>query len=248
MKDLRFLQKLFFLLTMGFALYIMQACSDDEEDEPLNVGTLEEGYVPVTEYHEAVDLGLSVKWANCNVGASLPEEYGEYYAWGEIEKKDTYSSDNYKWYNGSSSTVTKYCTNSKYGTVDNITILAPEDDVAHVKWGGKWRIPTLKEFEELYNDCTWRWSSKNEIYGYTVTGPNGDSIFLPQAGYIHGNPKYLESGGEFGYQGDGGNYWTATLAEEFCQNANIFYFDRWGAKLFTSGGRSLGYTVRPVKD
>ena len=97
--------------------------------------------------HEYVDLGLpsGLKWATCNVGASSPEVYGGYYAWGETEEKSSYSWSTYKWCNGSYDTMTKYCTSSSYGTVDNKTTLDPQDDVAHVKWGGRWRMPTLEE-------------------------------------------------------------------------------------------------------
>ena len=97
---------------------------------------------PAETQYEAVDLGLSVKWASCNVGATTPEDCGDYYAWGEIEEKENYDWSTYKWCNGSYDTQTKYCTNSSYGTVDNKTTLDLEDDVAHVKWGGSWRMPT----------------------------------------------------------------------------------------------------------
>ena len=133
---------------------------------------------------EAIDLGLpsGTKWANMNVAASTPEEYGGYYAWGETEEKDNYSWSTYKWCRGSYDTQTKYCTDSSYGTVDNKTVLDPEDDVAHVKWGGTWRMPTLDEQKELLNKCTWNWTTQNGVNGYKGTGPNGNSIFLPAAG------------------------------------------------------------------
>lgn len=138
--------------------------------------------------HEYVDLGLSVKWATCNVGAKTPEDYGDYYAWGEtetIETKSIYKWSTYKWCKGSKDTMTKYCTNSSYGTVDNKTTLDPEDDVAHVKWGGIWRIPTRAEQDELRNpnNCTWTWTTQGGKNGYKVTSKmNGNSIFLPTAG------------------------------------------------------------------
>ena len=143
---------------------------------------------------EAVDLGLSVKWATFNVGATSPEEYGGYYAWGETEEKEDYSWETYKWCNGSYDTMTKYCTNSSYGTVDNKTVLDLEDDVAHVKWGGDWRMPTTDEQDELRNNCTWEWTALNGVNGYRVTGPNGNSIFLPAAGY-----RYRTAVGSRGY-------------------------------------------------
>lgn len=104
--------------------------------------------------YDWVDLGLSVKWDTCNVGASSPEEYGGYYAWGETEEKRGYDWNTYKWCHGASGFQTKYCTGSNYGTVDNNTVLAPEDDAARVKWGGNWRMPILNEVKELLSKCT----------------------------------------------------------------------------------------------
>ena len=138
------------------------------------------GIISCGHEHEYVDLGLSVKWATCNMGASSPEEYGDYYAWGETETKSTYDWNTYKWCKGSENTLTKYCTDSDYGTVDNKTVLDPEDDVAHVKWGGNWRMPTDAEIEELRENCIWKWTTQNGKNGYKVTSKkNGNSIFLP---------------------------------------------------------------------
>ncbi|MDY4512770.1 MAG: hypothetical protein SPE10_04900, partial [Paludibacteraceae bacterium] len=111
--------------------------------------------------HEYVDLGLSVKWATCNVGASKPEEYGNYYAWGETTTKSTYNWSTYKWCNGSKTTLTKYNTSSSYGTVDNKTVLELADDAARANWGGAWRMPTDAEWTELRENCTWTWITKN---------------------------------------------------------------------------------------
>ena len=111
----------------------------------------------VIDGHEYVDLGLpsGLKWATCNVDATTPEEYGGYYAWGETEEKENYCWNTYKWCNDSLSTLTKYCTDDSYGIiVDNKTILDPEDDVAHVKWGGSWRMPTIDEYKELIYNCS----------------------------------------------------------------------------------------------
>ena len=187
----------------------------------------------------AVDLGLSVLWASCNVGAESPEEYGGYYAWGETEEKTDYSWSTYKWCNGSSTTLTKYCTSSSYGTVDNKTTLDPEDDVAHVQWGGNWRMPTLDEMKELINQCTWEWTTMNGVKGYLVTGPNGNSVFLPAAGYRFGTD--VDGRGSYGL------YRSATLGEDGSDDA--FYL------LFSSGYhawnfyiRVNGYPVRPVTE
>ena len=122
---------------------------------------------------EAVDLGLSVKWANYNVGANYPEDYGYYYAWGEVEEKESYNKEDYV-------EPPFYSTDSWSGE------LPADYDVAHVKWGGDWRMPTIEEQYELRNECTWQWTSLNGVRGYRVTGPNGNNIFLPAAGYREG--------------------------------------------------------------
>lgn len=133
-----------------------------------------------------VDLGLSsgLKWAACNVGAITPEEYGNYYAWGETTQKTApYTWITYKWCNRSSDRITKYCTASDHGTVDNKTVLDKEDDAAAVNMGGSWRMPTYGELYELETECTWTWTTQNSKKGYLVTSKtNGNSIFLPAAG------------------------------------------------------------------
>ena len=142
-------------------------------------------YFPENVY---VDLGLSVKWAICNVGADKPEDVGGLYAWGETEPKDFYFWDTYKYCDGTYNSLTKY-TDSAYGKdgfSDNKSVLDPEDDVAHVKWGGNWRIPTKEELEELRTKCTWTSTTLNGVKGYSVTsnvdGYTDRSIFLPATG------------------------------------------------------------------
>ena len=136
--------------------------------------------------HDYVDLGLSVKWATCNVGATKPEDFGDYFAWGETEPKSTYDWSTYKWCNGSYKTLTKYCNDKKYGHkkfVDNKTQLELSDDAARANWGGSWRMPTKAEITELHEQCTWTWTRQNGMNGYKVTSKkNGNSIFLPAAG------------------------------------------------------------------
>ena len=189
--------------------------------------------------HEYVDLGLpsGLKWATCNVGATTPEEYGGYYAWGETEEKENYSWETYKWCNGSENTMTKYCIDSYYGTVDKKTVLEPEDDVAHVKWGGNWRMPTRVEQRELLNSCTWKWTTLNGVNGYNVTGPNGNSIFLPAAGYRDGT--------DVNFRGYYGNYWSSSLYNDYGNHAcDLYVLDysyHWGISY-----RYYGQSVRPV--
>ena len=139
--------------------------------------------------HEYVDLGLSVKWATCNIGASRPEDYGDYFAWGETRTKSDYSWNTYKWGSGEYS-LSKYITQSKYGRVDNKTILESSDDAARVKWGAPWRMPTMEEMEELCNNCTWKWTTQNGVKGYRVTARNGNSIFLPAGGNMFSNSQF----------------------------------------------------------
>ncbi len=187
--------------------------------------------------HEFVDLGLSVKWATCNVGAITPEEYGGYYAWGEIEEKEYYDSDTYKWYNSSYNTLTKYCIDSIYGSVDNKTFLDPEDDVAHVKWGGSWRMPTVMEQDELLDNCTWIWTTRNGVHGFLVTGPNGNNIFLPAAGY-----RYCE---KLFDSGSWGGYWSSALYYAGDLGAVGLYFLESGYD-WDINDRYIGRSVRPV--
>ena len=136
--------------------------------------------------HECVDLGLSVKWATCNVGAEKPEDFGDYFAWGETEPKTVYSWETYK-YGTAHDQLTKYCSRSrcgKDGFTDRKIVLDPEDDAATANWGGNWRIPTKTELEELSNNCILDWTIQNGVNGYKVKGPNGNSIFFPAAGYV----------------------------------------------------------------
>ena len=197
--------------------------------------------VTVAPLHEAIDLGLSVKWATCNVGADTPEEYGNYFAWGETESKSNYVWSTYKWCNGSYTTLTKYNTNSDYGTVDNKTVLELSDDAARMNWGGSWRMPTDAEITELRTKCTWTWTTQGGKYGYNVQGPNGNTIFLPAAGYRNGTSLY--------HAGSVGKYMSSSLYT----NSDTCY--AWNVS-FSSGGldrsmipsRNCGLPIRPVSE
>lgn len=147
---------------------------------------------------EAVDLGLSVKWANMNVGAKKASGFGTYYAWGETKAKDYYSWNTYAWSKGDSQFLTKY------STTDRRSELAPVDDAAHVTLGGGWRMPTVDEFEELINNCTWEWTMQDGVNGYKVTSKKtGNSIFLPITGFRY----YAETQ----FRSIMGVYWTSSL-------------------------------------
>lgn len=200
--------------------------------------------LPDVNGYEYVDLGLSVLWATCNVGATMPEGYGDYYAWGETEPKIVYSGSTYKYFNGSSSTLTKYCNSSSYGNngyTDTKTTLDPDDDVAHVKWGGDWRMPTKDEFTELRNNCTWTWITLNGVKGYRVTskksGYTDRSIFLPAVGYRSDTGLYDV--------GSDGYYWSSSLYTDYPDYA--WYLNFYSDYYFTINfDRSCGLSVRPV--
>lgn len=194
---------------------------------------------------EAVDLGLSVKWATCNVGALRPYDYGEYYAWGETEPKTNYNWSNYKWCNGHSTTLTKYNTSSSYGTVDNKTGLELSDDVAHVKWGGSWRMPTKDEFIELLNNCTWTWTTLNGVNGYRVTskksGYTDRFIFLPAARCRTDTSSVDTS--------DFGDYWSSSLETDGKNIASDAVLAlRFNSVILEVGycSRDFGRSARPV--
>ena len=185
--------------------------------------------------HEYVDLDLpsGTLWATCNVGANSPEEYGDYFAWGETKPKTTYNWSTYKYCKGTETTMTKYC------TVDNKTELEPSDDAATVNWGSSWQMPSREQRDELtadYYTTTIR-TTMNGVYGIKITSNrNGNSIFLPAAGYLD----------DTGFHNEGrGDYWSRSLGWLGISNAyelgfNYLYF-------LTHGGRYCGYSVRPVR-
>ena len=197
--------------------------------------------------HEYVDLGLpsGLKWATCNIGAEKPEDYGDYFAWGEIKSKESYAWGSYKYrykysYSHGWWTVTKYCTDEEFGKdgfKDNKTELDPEDDVATVNWGKTWRMPTKAEQDELHYNCVWICMAENGVNGCKVIGPNGNSIFLPAAGYM--NDTSLE------YVGSDGYYWSSSLTQ-FPDEAYYVGFGSDGVKSDTDSPRSKGLLIRPV--
>ena len=220
------------ILFMGVVLSTsLVSCGDDDGDGG--------GKTPqeiAANGHEYVDLGLSVKWATCNVGATTPSGYGDYFAWGETTPKSDYSWSTYKYGSGFKA-LTKYCTNESYGAVDNKTVLELTDDVARANWGGLWRMPTKAEQDELRTECTWEWTTENGINGYKVTGKNGNSIFLPAAGYRDGTST--------DDVGSDGSYWSSSLREDSSSSACELDFTS-GNVDWDSSDRRYGQSVRAV--
>ena len=190
--------------------------------------------------HRYVDLGLpsGTLWATCNVGASAPEEFGDYFAWGETEPKEDYFWTTYKWCNGSDHTLTKYCANDYFGTVDNLTVLYPEDDAATVNWGSSWCMPTEEQFLELTGHCSKIWTTRNGVHGYLYIGPSGNTLFLPAAGKRMGSA--LQESGTRGY------YWSRSLVENITYSAWCLNFAS-DYMHSSSTSRNQGITVRAVR-
>lgn len=182
--------------------------------------------------YEYVDLGLSsgLKWATCNVGASAPEECGDYFAWGETEAKTNYSKENSLTYAVSDLL--------EQGFIEKNGLLAPSYDAATANWGEGWRMPTRTEYLELIKECTWEWVTLDDVNGYIVTGVNGNHIFLPASGYRYGS--FLYEIGEFGY------YWNSSKNSDYNTSYRII-FDRESQDVFHFF-RCIGLTVRPVTE
>lgn len=208
-------------LLLAFATIGFTACSSDDDDP---TGGTSGGN------DKAIDLGLpsGTKWASCNVGATNPWESGNYYAWGETESKECYNEDtaiHYDKYKG----IHKYLGDEISGT---------EYDAATAELGDDWRMPTLDEYHELHKNCTWEWTTRNQVNGYNVTGPNGNSIFLPAAG--------AGQNSSISYYNEHGYYWLSTLNINDDEQRAYSIMLRDGARGSNSGNRVAGFTVRAV--
>ena len=185
--------------------------------------------------HEAVDLGLpsGLKWATCNVGASTPEEAGYFFAWGEVENKEEFTWCNYKWTNECQVSPTKY-------VGEPAQTLEPEDDAAHVLWGGSWRMPTENDMKELFTKCSNKFVIQNGVQGLLVTGNNGNTIFLPFVGYKQGTE--LKKANEQAY------WWTSTKPRGYDQQAIYFGSQHDQGRTYVSGrsNRFFGFNIRAV--
>lgn len=189
----------------------------------------------------AIDLGLSVKWANCNIGANSSEEYGDYFAWGDTKTKSDFYENNCITYGKDGGQLISYC------FVDR-NVLKAQYDAATINWGNNWRMPTQKEMQELVDNCTWKWTTQNEVKGCLVTGSNGNSIFLPATGYREFDLPTI-------YAERSGYYWTSTAWDETPNDDKsfgiVFGWDNYlqNTYYYQNGFyRSHGYTIRPVQE
>lgn len=223
--------------------------SHDNQEQKISQQEKKKALTGYTNGHAWVDLGLpsGTLWATMNVGATSPEDYGDYFAWGETKGynfgKTNFTWSTYKWCNGSETTLTKYCTSNNYGYngfTDNRTYLYPEDDAALVNWGIDWCMPTQKQFEELINSSytTTEWTTVNGVNGRKITSKtNGNSIFLPAAG-CRGTSLYEEV--------LRGYYWSRTLNSDYPYDAWHLYFD--SSRMYICRYyRNYGQGVRPVR-
>lgn len=194
--------------------------------------------------HDYVDLDLpsGTLWATCNVGASSPEDYGDYFAWGETTTKSSYDWSTYKYCNGSYNTLVKYCNNSSYGNngfTDGLTVLQTCDDAATVNWGSGWCMPTKVQWEELSNNTTMTWTTLNGVKGSKFVASNGSSLFLPATGYRNGN--------SLNFAGSSGGGLSSSLDTGNPEYAFGIYFSSGGCDVGSSGRRCCGWFVRAVR-
>ena len=214
------MKKIVLLIVLASSLFV-SACQQKEDNPKLG-----------TQNMEAVDLGLFFKWATCNVGATKPEEYGDYFAWGEVTTKSSYTWGNYAWADGSADKLTKYC------PADGLTFLGGDDDAAYKNLGDGWFIPDTNCWEQLKENCDWTWTTQNGVTGYLVTSKkNGNSIFLP---CTH----------NFDYSTDassaGGYYWSSSIEVPYSPWCCIFNYS--GAEICRHGNRYTGLAIRPVTE
>ena len=247
------MKKILLLLAVALALPLVFISCGDDKDEPA-----------VPDNYEYVDLGLpsGTLWATCNVGANSPEEYGDYFAWGETTPKDVYEWQNYTLAHWVYDTISdhfyhvveerwfKYYNwnwiNNTSVKGDGKTELELEDDAAYVNMSSNWRMPTLEQMQELVEECNWQWTQRNGVNGQLVTGPNGKSIFLPAAG---GRSSHLYNEGRHAY------YWSNTrcsrekLTIEAADQgqAYIISFNQWGDHDVWYNSRYDGNTIRAVR-
>ena len=232
-----------FMLMMVFAV----SCNKPIEPNngggngPQNDSIIDDGLL---NGHAYVDLGLpsGILWATCNLGADTPEDFGDYYAWGEPAPKELYDWKSYKYgrFIHERYELNKYCTDSVFGLngfVDDLTLLELDDDLARACWGGGWRMPTIEEWDEMFQNTSSVWTTQNGVNGWLFTASNGNSLFLPAAGYYWNGDLNAA---------DLGVYWSVTLNEEYPYRAWGFHFNSFQCHLCGSSDRNRGQTVRAV--
>lgn len=233
----------FLLAIVAVAAMMLVGCR--KPDDPNNGGNNDNNDTITLENHEYVDLGLpsGTLWATCNVGASRPEDCGDYFAWGETVTKAVYDWKSYKYGHCPDDhfAITKYCTDSIYGLdgfVDNLTVLEPADDAATANWGADWRMPTKEEWKELFLKTTCVWTTQNGMDGRLLIGANGNSIFLPATGF--------RIDGEL--IGPGlGIYWSSSLHTDFNVRGWSFHFEGENCHVCGTYERSRGQVIRAVR-
>jgi len=229
----------FYMVALSLAMMLcvgLTSCNKDDDNDNNNSSTPPASTGKAPENAVAVDLGLpsGTKWANMNVGATTPEGYGGYFAWGETEDKATYSWGTYQY--------------SKDGTKNDLVhigveIVGTKYDAAYMKWGGNWRMPTKEQIMELLEKCSKEWATLNGIGGVLLKGPNGKTIFLPAAG----EKKESLSG-----QGTSGDYWSGsnkTTEFEDSYQLSFHHYTSPEESITTSctdGGRYRGKSIRAV--
>lgn len=228
-KNLTTLTTAFVLSFLSYNVAVQAQVNNDSKQEPLKAP----GFV---------DLGLSVCWGTCNIGADSPEQSGNYFAFGETQEKQSYTWDSYKWCDGAETKLTRYNYDPGHGSVDYQYIMRSDDDVAKARLGGSWRIPTDKEWRELIDECEWKLVENGSDFGYRITGKKEGftdrSIYLPAAGLRNGSNLYTSSG----------FYWSSTtgyVSESGMAKAWFINFSKTNKALALSGFMN-GMTVRPV--
>ncbi len=231
-KKIIIMKKLLLFLILCVANPAFVGCSDEEQGAQGGSGSENKVATGTHEGHQWVDLGIGVKWATCNIGATTPEEYGDYFAWGEISPKTEYTTEN---------SIT-------YGRhIDEVAVVGnPSYDAARANWGGKWRLPSHLDMYILMEECSWISCIQEGHEGYKIVGPNGNSIFLPAAGLYSYNPNFGHDGGSLLDAEKVGLYWTSDPSNSN-RDAYVLEFQRDYFELDRSA-RCSGVTIRPVLD
>lgn len=234
------MQRIVKALAAVMLLTVMFTMGCAPEEDPYNGGNNNGD----AETHEYVDLNLpsGTLWATCNLGADTPEGYGDYFAWGETQSKTSYDWSTYKYCKGGFDQLIKYCNASNYGYhgfKDDLSSLLPEDDAATVNWGNDWCMPTTAQWGELYQNTTNNWTTQNGVNGILFTASNGNSLFLPAAGF--------RSDDDLNYVGAIGYYWSSILCPSPPCTAWYFDFVSYSHSLDYGILRNCGQSVRAVR-